>query len=50
MNCWTLRYIVQCDFKPFQEWEIEAESESEARLIVANQLNVPYEETSATLI
>lgn len=50
MNRWMLRYVVQCDFRPFQEWEIEAESESEARLIVCKQLNVPYEETSATLI
>jgi len=50
MNRWMLRYIVHCDFKPFQEWHVEAESESEARLIIVEQLGVPYEETSATLI
>lgn len=43
-----LKYVVQCDFRPYQQWIIKAESESEARLIVARQLSVPYEETSAT--
>ena len=42
-----LKYAVECDFRPFQQWIVEAESESEARLIVSRQLNVPYEETSA---
>lgn len=42
-----LTYRVQCDFRPYQEWVVEAESESEARLIVAHQLGVPYDETDA---
>jgi hypothetical protein len=49
MSRWMSKYIVHCDFRPFQEWQVEAESESEARLIVCKQLNVPYEETSASL-
>jgi hypothetical protein len=48
MSKWNLTYVVECDFRPFQEWIVEAESESEARLIVSKQLGVPYEETSAT--
>ena len=43
-------YAVECDFRPYQEWVVEAESESEARLIVARQLGVPYEETDARTI
>lgn len=50
MSKWTLTYAVECDFRPFQQWIVEAESESEARLIVARQLGVPYEETSAKRI
>lgn len=42
-----MTYRVQCDFRPYQEWVVEAESESEARLIVARQLGVPYDETDA---
>lgn len=49
MSNWTSTYAVQCDFRPYQEWIVEAESESEARLIVSRQLNVPYEETSASI-
>jgi len=50
MSRWMLRYLVHCDFLPFREWNVEAESESEARLMIVNQVGVPYEETSATLI
>lgn len=45
-----LRYKVECDYRPYQEWIVEAESESEARLIVAQQLGVPYDETDATIL
>ena len=49
MSKWNLTYAVQCDFRPYQEWIVEAESESEARLMVAQQLGVPYEETDAAI-
>jgi hypothetical protein len=49
-NCkCKLTYLVECDFRPFQRWAVEAESESEARLIVAQTLGVNFEETSATI-
>lgn len=50
MSKWESTYAVQCDFLPFREWIVKAESESEARMIAVNMLGVPYEETSATLI
>jgi len=50
MSKWNLTYAVQCDFRPFQKWIVEAESESEARLMVAQMLKVPYEETDARTI
>jgi hypothetical protein len=49
-NCTCkLTYLVECDFRPYQRWEVDAESESEARLIVAQTLEVPYEQTSASI-
>lgn len=45
-----LTYAIECDFRPYLRWVVEAESESEARLIIVEQLGVPYEQTSATLI
>jgi hypothetical protein len=44
-----LTYAVECDFRPYQQWVVEAESESEARLMVSRQLGVPYEETDAAI-
>jgi hypothetical protein len=44
-----LTYAVECDFRPYQQWVVEAESESEARLMVAQMLGVPYEETDASI-
>jgi hypothetical protein len=44
-----MTYKVTCDFRPYQAWVLDAGSESEARLIVAQQLGVPYEETSASI-
>jgi hypothetical protein len=49
-NCTCkLTYLVECDFRPYQRWAVEAESESEARLMVAHTLGVPYEQTSASI-
>jgi hypothetical protein len=44
-----LTYAVECNFRPFQQWIVKAESQSEARLMVAQMLGVPFEETSATI-
>lgn len=44
-----LTYAVECDFRPFQRWILQAESESEARLALVALAGVPYEETSASL-
>lgn len=46
----TLTYSVELDFLPYRRFIVQAESESEARLQVAKEMQVPYEETSATLI
>jgi hypothetical protein len=46
---WTSTYAVECDFRPYLRWVVEAESESEARLMIVDMLGVPYEQTSATL-
>jgi len=45
----VLTYAVECDFRPYQQWIVEAESESEARLMVAQMLGVPFEETDAAI-
>lgn len=44
-----MTYICSADFLPWRFWEIVAESESEARILLAKRLGLPYEETSATL-
>lgn len=49
MSKWNLTYTVTADFRPYQAWIIEAESESEARLELVRLIGVPYEETEAKL-
>ena len=44
-----LTYTCTADFRPYQRWIIEVESESEARLELVKLLGVPYEQTDATL-
>jgi hypothetical protein len=44
-----LTYKVTADFLPFRSWIVQAESESEARLSIAQALGIPYEQTSAEL-
>ena len=44
-----LTYTVTSDWHPFRSWRIEAESEIEARMILAGELGLPVEELSATL-
>jgi hypothetical protein len=45
-----LTYAVECDFRPFRRWIIQAESESEARLALVAMIGVPYEETEASVV
>lgn len=45
-----LTYAVECDFRPFRRWIIQAESESEARLALVALIGVPYEETGASTV
>lgn len=49
MNNWNLTYTVTCDFKPFQYWTVQAESEIEARQTIATEQNVPLEQVSASI-
>ena len=42
-----LIYKITADFLPFRSWIVRAESESEARLEIAQKLGIPYEQTSA---
>jgi hypothetical protein len=44
-----MNYKITCDWLPFREWHVQAESESEARLEISRMLKVPYEETDAEL-
>lgn len=46
----TLIYAVELDYLPYRRFIVWAESESEARLQVAEETQTPYEQTSATLI
>jgi hypothetical protein len=46
---WRRTYQCTADFRPFQHWQIEAESAEEARLILAQMLGINYEETEAKI-
>ena len=45
-----LTYAVTSDWHPFRSWRIEAESEIEARQILAGELGLLIKELSATLV
>lgn len=49
MNNWNLNYTVTCDFLPYRYWTVKAESEIEARQIIATEQNVPLEQVSASI-
>jgi hypothetical protein len=49
MSMWMMTYRVEHDFRPYLSWLIEAESESEARLILCAQMGFQYEHTEARL-
>lgn len=44
-----LHYLVSCDFHPFRWWSVTAESEIEARMLIADQLGVGLEMMEAKL-
>lgn len=49
MNDWKLTYKVTADFLPFRVWSVRAETPDEARLWLAQYLNIPFEQTEAKL-
>lgn len=44
-----LHYLVSCDYHPFRWWSVTAESEIEARMLIADQLGVGLEMMEAKL-
>ena len=40
MTTAKLHYLVSCDYHPFRWWSVTAESEIEARMLIADQLGV----------
>ena len=44
-----LHYLVSCDFEPFRWWSVTAESEIEARMLIADQIGVGLEMIGAKL-
>ena len=49
MTTAKLHYIVSCDFHPFRWWSVTAESEIEARMIIAADLGVALDTMDAKL-
>jgi hypothetical protein len=45
-----LLYRVSADWRPFRHWEIEAESEIEARAYISQMYDIPLEELDARLV
>lgn len=45
-----LTYAVTSDWHPYRCWQVQAESEIEARMILAGELGLPVQELSATLV
>ena len=44
-----LHYLVSCDYHPFRWWSVTAESEIEARMLIADQLGVGLDLMDAKL-
>lgn len=49
MTTAKLHYLVSCDYHPFRWWSVTAESEIEARMLIADQLGVGLEIMDAKL-
>lgn len=50
IRAWCSVYRVECDFLVGRVWLLSAESEHDARAVVALETGVPYEETEARLV
>lgn len=44
-----LHYLVSCDYHPWRWWSVTAESEIEARMLIADQLGVGLDTMEAKL-
>ena len=49
MTTAKLHYLVSCDYHPFHWWSVTAESEIEARMIIAADLGVGLDTMEAKL-
>ena len=49
MTTAKLHYLVSCDYHPFRWWSVTADSEIEARMLIADQLGVALEMMDAKL-
>ena len=49
MTTAKLHYLVSCDFHPWRWWSVTAESEIEARMLIADQLGVGLDTMEAKL-
>lgn len=49
MTTAKLHYLVSCDYHPWRWWSVTAESEIEARMLIAEQLGVGLEMMEAKL-
>ena len=49
MTTAKLHYLVSCDFHPWRWWSVTAESEIEARMLIADQLGVELDTMEAKL-
>ena len=49
MTTAKLHYLVSCDYHPWRWWSVTAESEIEARMLIADQLGVGLEMMEAKL-
>ena len=49
MTTAKLHYLVSCDYQPFHWWSVTAESEIEARMIIAADLGVDLDTMEAKL-
>ena len=44
-----LHYLVSCDFHPWRWWSVTAQSEIEARMLIADQLGMHLDTMEAKL-
>ena len=49
MTTAKLHYLVSCDYHPWRWWSVTAESEIEARMLIADQLGMDLDTMEAKL-